>query len=121
MSGQNGKPEAHGGIGHWWQQRLSSILLIPYTIWFLWAGTRLAGASYEATLQFFSLPLQKGIALSMIGLIAFHAQIGIQVICEDYVYPPWLQSALIWLIRIACITGFLLTGYALFNLPAGGV
>jgi succinate dehydrogenase / fumarate reductase membrane anchor subunit len=121
MNSQTKEQGSHGGIGHWWQQRLSSILLIPFTVWFLWAGTRLAGAGYESALQFFSHSFQKGMAIAMIGLIAFHAQIGIQVICEDYVYPPWLQSALIWLIRISCIVGFLLTAYALFNLPAGGM
>jgi len=110
---------SHGGVGHWWQQRLSSILLIPLTAWLLWAGIQLTGADYATALAFFASPLQKGIAMAMVALIAFHAQIGIQVICEDYIYPPWFQSTLIWLTRIACLAGVLLAVYALLNLPAG--
>jgi succinate dehydrogenase / fumarate reductase membrane anchor subunit len=107
------------GVGHWWQQRLSSLILIPLTIWLLWVGACLAGAEYSQAIEFFDSTFQKGMAIALIGVIAFHAQIGIQVICEDYIYPPWFQSLLIWLTRIACITGFLLSVYALANLPTG--
>jgi len=119
MSDKVENTASHGGIGHWWQQRLSALLLIPMTIWFLWAGTRLAGVEYTVALEFFSHPFQKGMAMVLIGLIAFHAQIGIQVICEDYIEPPWLQSTLIWLTRSACLAGFGLTVFALLKLPAG--
>ena len=119
MSGSNHGVKAHRGVVHWRQQRLSALILIPLTIWLLWATTRLAGADYALALEFFSRPAQKGFAIALIGLIAFHAQIGIQVICEDYVGLPWFQSTLIWLSRAGCVAGFLLAVFALLNLPAG--
>ena len=109
----------HGGIGHWRSQRLSAVLLLPLTTWLLWAVTQLAGADYAAALGFFSSAWQKGFTMALIGLAAFHAQIGIQVVCEDYLYPPWLQSMAIWLTRTGVTAGFLLTVYALLTLPAG--
>ena len=120
MSGSSHSHKAHRGVVHWRQQRLSALMLIPLTAWLLWAITRLAGADYVTTLEFFSRPVQKGLAITLIALIAFHAQIGIQVICEDYVGPPRFQSSLIWLNRIGCAGGFVLTVYALLNLPAVG-
>jgi succinate dehydrogenase / fumarate reductase membrane anchor subunit len=111
--------QSQDGVGHWWQQRLSSLLLIPLTIWLLWAGINLAGVGYNLALEFFNSAFQKGMAMSLIGLIAFHAQIGIQVICEDYIQPPWFQSTLIRLTQLACLAGFGITVYALLNLPAG--
>ncbi len=120
MNGSSQPHKAHRGVVHWRQQRLSALILIPLTIWLLWAITRLAGADYAVALEFFSQPLQKGFAIALIALIAFHAQIGIQVICEDYVGPPRFQSSLIWLTRIGCAGGFVLSVYALLNLPAGG-
>ena len=119
MSGSNHSDTTHRGVTHWWQQRLSALILIPLTIWLLWATTLLSGADYVTALEFFSRPVQKGFAMSLIAVIAFHAQIGIQVICEDYIEPPWFQSTLIWLTRIGCLAGFLLTVYALLNLPGG--
>jgi succinate dehydrogenase / fumarate reductase membrane anchor subunit len=107
------------GVGHWWQQRVSSILLIPLTIWFLWAASNLAGVEHHVAVNFFAHPFQKTMAITLIGIIAFHAQIGIQVICEDYIYPPWFQSTLIRLTQFACLAGFIITVYSLFNLTAG--
>ena len=109
----------HAGIGHWRNQRLSSIVLVPLTLWLLWAVTQLAGADYATALEFFSSTVQKVFAIAFIAVVAYHAQMGIQVVCEDYVYPLWLQAALIWLTRIAVTAGLALTIYALFNLPAG--
>ncbi len=109
---------SQGGVGHWWQQRLSALLLIPLTAWLLWAATRLAGAEYNLALEFFNHPFQKGMAMALIAIIAFHAQTGIQVICEDYIQPQWLQTTLIWLTRVACFAGFGLSVFALLNLPA---
>jgi len=85
----------------------------------LWAVTQLAGADYAAALVFFTSPLQKIFVAALIGIIGFHAQIGIQVVAEDYVSPDWLQAALIWLTRIGLTLGFVLSVYAVFNLPAG--
>ncbi len=110
---------AHGGIRHWWYQRLSALILIPLTIWLLWAIMQLTGADYSAALGFFASPVQRGFAILLICFIAFHAQIGMQVVYEDYVQPPYLQSALIWLTRAGVTLGFILTIYALLNLPGG--
>ena len=112
-------PVEHPGLGHWWYQRLSSVILIPLTIWLLYAISQLAGADYATALEFFSSPWQKGFAMAYIGMVAYHAQTGVQVVCEDYIYPPWFQSTLIWLTKIAVTLGFLVTVYALIKLPAG--
>jgi succinate dehydrogenase / fumarate reductase membrane anchor subunit len=119
MNSKSQGQATHGGVGHWWYQRLSSVILIPLTIWLLWAITQLAGADYAGALAFFASPLQKGFAIAYIGMVAYHAQTGIQVVCEDYIYPPWFQSLLIILTKVAVTVGFLATVYALFNLPAG--
>jgi len=109
----------HGGVGHWWYQRLSSVLLIPLTVWVLYAISQLAGADYATALGFFASPLQKGLAMAYIGLVAYHAQTGVQVVCEDYLHPPWFQKAAIRLTKIAVTLGFIAVVIALLRLPAG--
>ena len=108
----------HGGLGHWKWQRISSLLLIPFTAWLLSVITQLAGADYAQASAFFSNPLQAWIAIAMTGLVAFHAQTGIQVICEDYIPQPF-QSLLIWLTRISCVAGFVLVAWAMISMSAG--
>jgi succinate dehydrogenase / fumarate reductase membrane anchor subunit len=116
-----GKQESglHSGVQHWKVQRVSSILLIPLTLWLLWAIVSLAGADYTSAREFFGNPLHVSMAVLMSGVMFYHAQLGIQVVCEDYVYPPRLSSALIWLTRIACLGGFIATLYAMFAVSPG--
>ena len=114
MSGQGGKA-SHGGKGHWVWQRLSSLVLIPLTFWLLWSVTQLAGADYGAASAFFANPVNAGLAILLTAVAAFHAQSGIQVICEDYIIQPW-QSLLIWATRIACIGGLLAVAWAVFEI-----
>jgi succinate dehydrogenase / fumarate reductase membrane anchor subunit len=113
MNGQD--TAGHGGLGHWLWQRVSSLVLIPLTVWLLWAITRLAGADYASATQFFSHPFNAGLAILMTAVVAFHAQTGIQVICEDYIAQPW-QSLLIWLTRIACFGGLVLMAWAILGI-----
>lgn len=109
------KSQEHGGLGHWLWQRISSVALIPLAAWLIWAGTRMAGADYAAASQFFSQPIQAGMAIVLTAVMAFHAQSGIQVICEDYIAQPW-QSLLIWLTRIACFGGLVLMAWAILGI-----
>ena len=108
----------HEGLGHWKWQRVSSLLLIPFTAWLLTVIMHMSSASYAVARDFFSQPLQAWIAIAMTALVAYHAQTGIQVICEDYVPPPW-QSMLIWLTRIACLAGFALMTWAMISMSTG--
>lgn len=108
----------HAGTPHWKWQRVSSLLLIPFTAWLLSVITHLAGADYGQALAFFSNPLQAWIAIAMTALVAFHAQTGIQVICEDYIPQPF-QSLLIWLTRIGCLAGLVLMGWAMIGMSMG--
>lgn len=107
-------PADHSGLGHWKSQRLSSLLLVPLTLWLLWAGVALTGAGYDSAVAFFRQPFHAAMALLTAGIMVHHAQGGIAVVCEDYVAHPGLQSALIWLTRLGCLAGFLATVYTIY-------
>jgi succinate dehydrogenase / fumarate reductase membrane anchor subunit len=108
-----------GGLGHWKSQRLSSVLLIPLTAWLLWVFVAVSGTDHASAAEFFRAPFNTAMALLTAAVMVHHTQNGITVVCEDYVSPPGLQSALIWLTRLGCLAGFLVTAYALFVLWQG--
>ncbi|NND45902.1 MAG: succinate dehydrogenase, hydrophobic membrane anchor protein [Xanthomonadales bacterium] len=103
------------GLGHWRWQRISSVVLIPLTGWLLWAVTQVAGADYQAASQFFGAGVNAALAILTTAVIAYHAQSGIQVICEDYIPPPW-QGLLVWLTRLACLAGLLALAWAVLGI-----
>jgi succinate dehydrogenase / fumarate reductase membrane anchor subunit len=94
-------------------------VLIPLTAWLLWAIASLTGADHAAARTFMAQPLNAVMAVLTAAVTLYHAQSGIQVVCEDYVQPAWFQSALIALTRIACLAGFAATLYAIHAVTTG--
>ena len=74
------------GIKHWKYSRVSSILLIPLTIWFVTFFSKNFGMPFEQVALSLSMPLNSLMMLTFITATIFHLQQGLQVIIEDYVY-----------------------------------
>ena len=74
------------GIKHWRQQRITSILLIPLTVWFLIFMAINIGEDYVAVKSSLEQPFN--IIMMSLFIIAtlLHLQQGLQVIIEDYFY-----------------------------------
>ena len=73
------------GIKHWKYSRVSSILLIPLTIWFVAFFSKNFGMPFEQVTSSLSTPLNSLLMLTFITATIFHLQQGLQVIIEDYV------------------------------------
>ena len=74
------------GIKHWKYSRISSIVLIPLTIWFISFFTSNFGMPFEQVTITLSTPFNAFMMLIFITATIFHLQQGLQVIIEDYVY-----------------------------------
>ena len=80
------------GIKHWKYSRVSSILLIPLTIWFVAFFSKNLGMPFEQVASSLSTPLNSLLMLTFITATIFHLQQGLQVIIEDYVYKRlWIN------------------------------
>lgn len=83
---------AKEGVHHWWVQRLTSVALIPLTVWFAVAVLSLPlgdRASVAAWVAHGWTPL----LLIMFVLVAtWHSRLGVQVVIEDYVAAPGTKT-----------------------------
>ena len=85
------------GIKHWKYSRVSSILLIPLTIWFVAFFSKNFGMPFEQVTSSLSTPLNSLLMLTFITATIFHLQQGLQVIIEDYVYKRlWININIIF-------------------------
>jgi len=85
------------GIKHWKYSRVSSILLIPLTIWFVSFFSKNFGMPFEQVASSLSTPLNFLLMLTFITATIFHLQQGLQVIIEDYVYKRlWINVNIIF-------------------------
>ena len=83
-----GLGSAHTGLHHWMDQRISSIALIPLTVWAIWSAMSLvgAGAGYDTVRAFFAQPINAILMLLFLLSTFYHTTLGLQVVIEDYVH-----------------------------------
>ena len=96
-----------GGIKHWIYSRVSSIILIPLTIWFVAFFSKNFGMQFEQVASSLSTPFNSFMMFTFITATIFHLQQGLQVIIEDYVYKRlWINLNIIFcsLLFIVSIT-----------------
>lgn len=107
------------GSRHWRNQRLTSIALIPLSLWFLVALLRQPSLEHAVVAGWFGKPLQSLLATLLGAVLLWHSMQGIQVVLEDYVRGKALGRLLL-LVRIAHLAAALALGYAVWILASGG-
>ncbi|CAO3352954.1 succinate dehydrogenase, hydrophobic membrane anchor protein [Azospirillum melinis] len=90
-----GLGSAKHGTEHWWSQRLTSIALVPLTVWFVFGVIGHLGADHAAFIAWMKSPFS-AVMMILTAVVTFHhAQSGLQVVIEDYVHAEWQKMALI--------------------------
>jgi len=112
-----GLGSARRGAAHWWAQRLTSLALVPLTLWFLCAVVRLIGATRDDVVFWMAGPLPIVLMIVLVIATFHHMQAGLQVVIEDYVPNDALRIGSILLVKgvsvllaLACIIAVLRLG-----------
>jgi succinate dehydrogenase / fumarate reductase, membrane anchor subunit len=98
-----GLGSAKAGAAHWWAQRLTSLALVPLTLWFLCAAIRLLGATRDDVVLWMAGPLPIVLMIALVIATFHHLQAGIQVVIEDYVDNAALRVGSILLVKGLCM------------------
>lgn len=75
---------AKEGPAHWWSQRVTSVALTLLTVWFVVALLSLDDFAYASLLEWLREPLSAVLLALLIAVSAYHSQLGVQVVIEDY-------------------------------------
>ena len=93
LSVVRGAGAARDGARHWWAQRLTAIALVPLGVGFAVMMIALLGAGYEGARAAFAHPIAAALWILFTVALFHHAQLGLQVVVEDYVHSPGLKVA----------------------------
>ena len=115
-----GLGSAREGVGHWWAQRVTALLLIPLALWFVAALVYHTGADHAEATLWLSQPVTYGGMLLLLGALFWHAALGLEVVIEDYVERPAARIALVLLTKIACLCLFIAAFVALTVIAFAG-
>ena len=97
-----GRVRHHGaagaGTGHFIALRATSIALAILAPWFVvGAALSIRDASYTATIDFISNPVNAVGIILLIALGLYHMSLGMQEVILDYIHKPFTKIALIFL------------------------
>jgi succinate dehydrogenase / fumarate reductase membrane anchor subunit len=92
---------SHTGTGHFWHERLTSVALIPLTLWFGYAILGLTNASLVAAISFLAHPVNALLMGAFVFISLYHIKLGLQVIIDDYVHATGKKIFLLIVVRIA--------------------
>jgi len=74
---------------------------------------------YETVSQWIRLPLNTALLLVFILALYFHAQLGVQVVIEDYIHTEWQKIACIILVKFLIILTGLISALAILKIFLG--
>lgn len=114
-----GHGSAKGGSSHWYLQRLSAVALILLGIWLICALARIGPASLENVSAWLRSPLSSALTILFIGVAAYHAQLGVQVILEDYVAAKGARALLLIAVKFAFTVAALIGVLSVLRLAFG--
>ena len=95
---------------HFWVQRVSALAMITLVIWICFSIAFLPEATYATVVSWLQVPINGIITLLFVILSFYHAQLGLQVVIEDYVSS-----------HSARLFGILFTKFLSYFLMAAGV
>ena len=115
-----GLGSAKEGVAHWWAQRLSALALVPLTVWFVASIVSLSGASHAAVVDWIATPLPAILLVLFIVTTFYHAQLGLQVVIEDYVHAEGAKLALVLFVKAAAVVLGLASLFAIIRMYSWG-
>ena len=115
-----GLGSAKEGAAHWWAQRLTAVALVPLLLWFVFELALRAGGDYEQVRAWLGSPLPAILAVLLVGTLLHHAQLGLQVVLEDYVHVEWVKVASIVLVKFAAFLTAAVGIFSVLRIAFGG-
>ena len=95
LKSAKGLGSAKHGLSHWIAQRITAIALVPLTIWFVSIIALMQNSNYDTAIETVSNPLNATLFLLLIIATFWHAQLGLQVVLEDYISNKMTRMTLI--------------------------
>ena len=115
-----GLGSARAGTHHFWALRVSSVALVPLSIWFVASALAYVGAGQGAVAAYFSEPINAVLMFLFIVACAYHTSLGLQTVIEDYFHQESIKITFLVLTRFACWIVATAAGWALIRMALAG-
>ncbi|MEP7096337.1 MAG: succinate dehydrogenase, hydrophobic membrane anchor protein [Dokdonella sp.] len=114
-----GLGSAKHGVQHFMAQRLTALALALLSVWFIWLVLKMLHLDYAAAHALVAQPWNAILMLAFVIAVFWHAQLGLQVVVEDYVHTHGWQLALQIAIKFLCFLGAAASVFAILRIALG--
>jgi succinate dehydrogenase / fumarate reductase membrane anchor subunit len=116
----SGLGSAKGGVQHWWLQRLTSIALVPLTVWFTVALVSLQSLDHVTVVTWMAQSWTALLLILLVLVATYHSHLGVRVVVEDYVHNSGLRT--LTLVTLTFVHAFLAVAgvFAILKVAFGG-
>ena len=84
----------------WIVQRITAIILVPLTFWFVYKCILFSKINYSQLISFFDSYINSIFFLIMMSTMLIHAKLGCETIVEDYVSSSVLKKITIYALAL---------------------
>lgn len=114
-----GLGSAKDGTHHWWMQRITAIALVPLTVWLVGSLVAIGAADHARTVLWIRSPAVSVALLLTIVALFHHAQLGLQVVIEDYVHAEGKKIAALIAVKLLTIAVAATAAFSVLRIALG--
>ena len=114
-----GLGSAKSGTRHFIVQRITAMALVPLCLWAIYLALALVQADYAHARLLVHQPLNTLLLIAFLIALFWHAQLGLQVVIEDYVHTCRIEIALQLAVKFLCVLGSLASVLAVMRIAWG--
>jgi succinate dehydrogenase / fumarate reductase, membrane anchor subunit len=115
----SGLGSAKSGVHHWWLQRLTSIALVPLTIWFTVSLLSLPALDHVTVIAWMAQSWTALLLILLVLVATWHSRLGVQVVVEDYVHGGMKTLTLV-IVTFAHVLAAVAGVFAVLKVAFGG-
>ena len=111
---------AKHGVNHWIAERVSSIALVPLSLWGLFSAITLSRVGFEGATIWLHAPVNAVLAVLLTVVSFQHMQAGLRVVVEDYLHTPGTKTLALLLNLFVCVLGAALAVFCILKVALTG-
>lgn len=114
-----GLGSAKHGVRHFMVQRITALALIVLGIWLVMLVVSLMHADYTSAHAALARPFNALLMIAFLIAMFWHAQLGLQVVIEDYIHTPTMQLTLQIAVKFLCFIAAIAGVLAVLRIALG--
>jgi succinate dehydrogenase / fumarate reductase membrane anchor subunit len=115
-----GLGSAKHGVGVWIAERVSSVALVPLSLWAVVSGLSLSRVGYDGAVAWLHSPLNAVLGALLFATSFHHMHGGLRVVIEDYIHTPGSKAALLLTNLFVCVLGGAIAVFCLLKVALIG-